>query len=61
LHEPFANLDRYSIKLNPKKCSFSVPTGQLLGYLIFERGIEENPKMILAIISMQPSQTLRHV
>jgi hypothetical protein len=27
LWETFANLDRYSIKLNPKKCSFRVPTG----------------------------------
>jgi hypothetical protein len=57
----FANLDRYSIKLNPKKCSFGVPTGQLLGYLISERGIEGNPKKIQAIINMQPPKTLRHV
>jgi hypothetical protein len=40
LHRTFANLDHYSIKLIPKKCSFGVPTGQLLGYLISERGIE---------------------
>jgi hypothetical protein len=46
LRETFANLDRFSIKLNPKKCSFGVPTGQLLGYLISERGIEGNPEKI---------------
>jgi hypothetical protein len=45
LPETFANLDRYSIKLNPKKCSFGVPTGQLLGYLISERGIEGTQKI----------------
>jgi hypothetical protein len=61
LRETFANLDRYSIKLNPKKCSFGVPTGQLLGYLIFERGIEGNPEKIQGIINMQPPKTLRHV
>jgi hypothetical protein len=61
LRETFAKLDRYSIKLNPKKCSFGVPTGQLLGYLIFERGIEGNPEKIQAIINMQPPKTLRHV
>jgi hypothetical protein len=61
LKETFANLDRYSIKLNPKKCSFGVPTGQLLGYLISERGIEGNPEKIQAIINMQPPKTLRHV
>jgi hypothetical protein len=27
LRETFANLDRYNIKLNPKKCSFGVPIG----------------------------------
>jgi hypothetical protein len=27
LREIFANLARYNIKLNPKKCSFRVPTG----------------------------------
>jgi hypothetical protein len=37
------------------------PTGQLLGYLISERGIEGNPEKIKAIISMQPSKMLRHV
>jgi hypothetical protein len=37
LRETFANLNHYSIKINLKKCSFGVPTSQLLGYLIFER------------------------
>jgi hypothetical protein len=58
LRETFANLDRYSIKLNPKKCSFGVPTGQLLGYLISERGIKGNPEKIQAIVNMQPPKTL---
>jgi predicted DNA-binding protein (UPF0278 family) len=47
LRETFNNLDRYSIKLNPKKYSFEVPTGQLLGYLISEREIEGNPAKIV--------------
>jgi hypothetical protein len=58
LRETFANLDRYNIKLNPKKCSFGVPTGQLLGCLISERGIEGNPEKIQAIINMQPLKML---
>jgi hypothetical protein len=61
LRETFANLDRYSIKLNLKKCSFGVPTGQLLGHLISERGIEGNPEKIQAIINMRPPKTLRHI
>ena len=46
LRETFAALNRYSIKLNPTKCVFGVPSGQLLGYLISTRGIEANPKKI---------------
>jgi hypothetical protein len=61
LREAFANLERYSIKLNPKKCSIGVPTGQLLGYLVSERGIKGNPEKIQAIINMQPPKMLRHV
>jgi hypothetical protein len=61
LRETIANLDRYSIKLNPKKCSFGVPIGQLLGYLISERGIEGNLEKIQAIINMQPPKMLQHV
>ena len=34
--ETFASLRRYSMKLNPEKCVFRVPSGQLLGFLISE-------------------------
>jgi hypothetical protein len=36
LAETFANLRRYKIKLNPPKCTFGVPGGKLLGFLVFE-------------------------
>jgi hypothetical protein len=37
------------MKLNWEKCTFRVPRGRLLGYIIIERGIEANPDKILAI------------
>ena len=40
----FANLRRFNIKLNPKKCVFGVSKGKLLGYIVSEHGIEANPK-----------------
>ncbi|SPT19004.1 unnamed protein product [Triticum aestivum] len=49
LKETFANLRRFKIKLNPEKCVFGVPAGQLLGFLVSERGIECNPVKIKAI------------
>ena len=50
----FANLRRFNIKLNPEKCVFGVPKGKLLGYIVSERGIEANPKKIMAISNMGP-------
>ena len=40
----FANLQRFSVKLNSEKCVFGVSKGKLLGYIVSERGIEANPK-----------------
>jgi hypothetical protein len=34
LWETFANVHHYHMKLNPEKCTFGVPAGQLLGYII---------------------------
>jgi hypothetical protein len=31
------------MKLNPAKCTFGVPAGKLLGFLVSSRGIEVNP------------------
>jgi hypothetical protein len=52
LAETFDNLNRYKLKLNPTKCSFSVSAGQLLGFLVSARGIEANPEKIQAILTM---------
>ncbi|KAK1646114.1 hypothetical protein QYE76_063919 [Lolium multiflorum] len=48
LRETFTNLRRFRMKLNPAKCTFGVPSGQLLGYLVSQRGIEANPEKISA-------------
>ena len=57
----FANLQRFNIKLNPKKYVFEVPKGKLLGYIVFERGIEANPKKIAAISNMGPIRNVKGV
>ena len=53
LAETFANLRRYDIKLNPSKCTFGVPGGKLLGFLISERGIDANPEKVGTILRMK--------
>jgi hypothetical protein len=61
LRETFDNLDRYKLKLNPTKCSFSVLVGQLLRFLVSTRGIEDNPEKIQAIVTMEKPMKLHKI
>jgi hypothetical protein len=61
LRETFANLRRVRMKLNPAKCTFGVPAGKLLGFLVSSRGIEVNPDKIRAIERMKPPTDLKEV
>src|SRR6266480_4126770 len=61
LQETFDNLDKFCIKLNPTKCSFGVPAGELLGFLVSARGIEANPEKIRAIVTMRKPTKLREI
>ena len=44
-----ARLEKYNLRLNPKKCIFGVTSGKLLGHIVSERGIEVDPDKIKAI------------
>ena len=57
----FETLRKANMKLNPKKCTFGVETGQFLGYMITNEGIRANPKKVQAIINMASPRTLREV
>src|SRR4051812_266022 len=61
LEETFANLRTYEMKLSPAKCTFGVPAGKLLGYIITERGIEANPEKINAIMSLTKPPSMQGV
>src|SRR4051812_48368004 len=61
LRETFAALNKYRIKLNPNKCTFGVPAGNLLGYMVSARGIEANPEKVQAIARMQEPTDIRGV
>ena len=49
------------MKLNPDKCTFGVPAGKLLGFLMSSRGIEANPSKIRAIENMKLPKSLKDV
>jgi len=57
----FSCLRRNQIKLNLEKCVFGVPRGMLLGYIVFQRGIEANPNKVLAITRMGPIRDIKGV
>jgi hypothetical protein len=47
--------------LNPTKCVFGVPAGQLLGFIVSHRGIEVNPEKIKAILDISQPNDLKDV
>ncbi|XP_066165825.1 uncharacterized protein [Oryza sativa Japonica Group] len=61
LRETFDNPRRYRLMLNPEKCTFGVPSGKLLGFLVSGRGIEANPEKIKAIENMKSPTRLKEV
>ena len=45
------------MRLNPKKCTFGVTSGKLLGYMVNERGIEVDLDKIRVILDMPALRT----
>jgi hypothetical protein len=61
LVETFDNLRKFKMKLNPKNCTFGVPSGKLLGYMVSRCGIENNPEKVSTISKMKPPESLHDV
>jgi hypothetical protein len=49
------------MKLNPEKCTFGMPAGQLIGYIVSQRGIDAKPSKIKAIEALEPPTQFRDV
>jgi hypothetical protein len=61
LAETFDKLRKFKIKLNPEKCTFGVPSGKLLKYMVSWQGIDPNPEKVSAITKMKPPESLHDV
>nr|CAE01788.1 OSJNBa0039K24.7 [Oryza sativa Japonica Group] len=61
LEETFASIRAFRMKLNPEKCTFGVPSGKLLGFMVSHRGIQANPEKVIAILNMKPPSTQKDV
>ena len=53
LQETFELLRTYGMKLNPLKYVFGISSGKVLGFMVTQRGIEDNPIQLRAIIESQ--------
>jgi hypothetical protein len=61
LRHVFERTRRFGLKMNPKKCTFSVSAGQFLGFLVHERGIEIALKSQEAVRTMVPPTMKREL
>ena len=52
LQRYFERIRQFRLRLNPKKCTFGVTSGKLLGHIVSERGIEVDLEKIKAILDM---------
>ncbi|KAL1210687.1 hypothetical protein V5N11_030320 [Cardamine amara subsp. amara] len=53
--------EHIGMKLNHVKCTFGVPSGEFLGYIVMQRGIEANPNQIIAFLTMSSLRNFKEV
>ena len=61
LRQAFEVLQKYSMKLNPTKCSFGVADKKFLGHMVTQRGIEANPNQIRSVMNIPSPTCIRDV
>ncbi|RVW35022.1 Retrovirus-related Pol polyprotein from transposon 297 [Vitis vinifera] len=55
----FEKIRQFRLRLNPKKCTFGVISGKLLGHIVNECGVEVDPEKIRPILDMLALRTER--
>ena len=57
----FKRIKQFRLRMNPKKCTYGVTSGKLLGHIVSERGIEVDPEKIKAILDMPAPRTEKEI
>ena len=57
----FERIRQFRLRLNPKKCTFGVTFGKLMGHIVSERGIKVDPEKIKAILDMPALRTEKEI
>ena len=61
LAKAFQIRKKYNMKLNLAKCAFGVSAEKFLGFIVNNRGIEENPDKIKDVLDMPPPSNIKEV
>ena len=57
----FERIRRFRLRLNPKKCTFGVTSGKLLGHIVSVQVIDVYPENIRAILDMPTPRTEKEI
>ena len=57
----FQRLRKYCLCLNPNKCTFSVYSGKLLGFIVSQKGIDVDLDKVKAIQEIPTPRTEKQV
>ncbi|WKA00157.1 hypothetical protein VitviT2T_018544 [Vitis vinifera] len=57
----FKRIQKFKLRLNPKKCTFGVTSWKLLGHMVNEQGIEVDPDKIRVILDMSMPRTEKEI
>ena len=61
LQETFTNLRKANLNLNPKKCTFGIQKGKILGCILLAKEIDPNPDKVQAILNMKVPENIKDV
>jgi hypothetical protein len=61
LKAAFDLMQKYNMRLNPKKCAFGIAFEKFLGYMVTPRGLEANPDKVTAILDMEAPKNITEV
>ena len=54
LEQTFIRIRKHQLKMNPLKCAFGVITGNFLGFLVYNQGIEVDKNKAKTILQAKP-------
>ncbi|GKB86656.1 reverse transcriptase domain-containing protein [Tanacetum coccineum] len=61
IEETLLTLKKVIMKLNPKKCSFEMEEGNILGYIVTSKGIRANPEKAKGVVNMPSPRNLKQM